>query len=149
MEQLDELADDQIKLTLSRLLKKGHPHMGDMPIYMFIIRRLDGQMVGVCNLQAGHDERLLYTGNMGYGVWEEYRGQHYALRASRLMAKLAGQLGMTELYLTTDIHNIPSVRTCQALGAENLGIWEVPVDHPEYLKGVRKQYRFRLALPLP
>jgi len=35
MIQLDGMQDDVIKLTLSRMLAKGHPDMGEMPILFF------------------------------------------------------------------------------------------------------------------
>ena len=141
-----ELQDDTIKLTLSRLLQKGHRDAGEMPIYMFNIRRLDGVMVGQCNLLAGHDPKMYYTGNIGYGVWECYRGQHYGLRAARLLVQFAKELGMTEVYLLIDTDNIASIRIAQHLGAENLGIVEVPSGNLEYLKGSRQKYRYRLQL---
>lgn len=141
-----ELQDDTIKLTLSRLLQKGHRDAGEMPIYMFNIRRLDGVMVGQCNLLAGHNPKMYYTGNIGYGIWECYRGQHYGLRAARLLVRLAANLGMEEVYLLIDTDNLPSLRIAQHLGAENLGIVDVPPGNIEYLKGSRQKYRYRLIL---
>ena len=53
MIQLDGMQDDVIKLTLSRMLAKGHPDMGEMPILFFNIRLLDGTRIGQCDLRVG------------------------------------------------------------------------------------------------
>lgn len=146
MYDIPELEDELVKLTLSRLLPKGHPEAGNMPIYMLNVRRRDGLMVGQANLLAGHDEKMYYTGNIGYGIWECYRGQHYGLHTAKLVVKLARELGMTEAYLLIDTDNIPSIRIAEKLGAVNLGIVDVPPGNPEYLKGSRQKYRYRLEL---
>ena len=58
MIEMEGLQDDEIKLTLAKMLPKGHPDMGDMPILFFNIRLLDGTRIGQCDLRVG-DSRLI------------------------------------------------------------------------------------------
>ena len=53
MIEMEGLQDDEIKLTLAKMLPKGHPDMGDMPILFFNIRLLDGTRIGQCDLRVG------------------------------------------------------------------------------------------------
>lgn len=62
MIELDGMRDDEIKLTLLKLLPHGHPDMGEMPIMFFRIRLLDHTWIGNCDLRLG-DSRSKPSGN--------------------------------------------------------------------------------------
>lgn len=146
MIELEGMYDDEIKLTLMKMLPKGHPDMGSMPILFFNIRLLDGTRIGTCDLRVGDSDKTEVLGHIGYGIDEKYRGHHYAVRASRLLMDYARRAHMEYVDITCNTDNMPSIRTCQLLGAELLGTVEVPPDNIEYANGSRLKYRYRVKL---
>ena len=146
MIEMEGLQDEEIKLTLGKMLPKGHKDMGDMPILFFNIRLLNGTRIGQCDLRVGDSRHTDVLGHIGYGIFEEYRGHHYAAKACRLLMKYAKQAHMSYVDITCDIDNIPSIRTCEFLNAELLGTIEVPPDNVDYQNGSRIKYRYRIAL---
>lgn len=146
MIELEGMHDDQIKLTLMKMLPKGHPDMGEMPILYFNIRLLDGTWIGHCDLRVGDSDKTEVLGHIGYGIQEPYQGHHYAVRACHLMMDYAKRAHMEHLDITCNIDNYPSIRTCELLGAEKLGMVEVPQDNIEYVNGSRFKYRYRVML---
>ena len=76
MIEMEGLQDDESKLTLAKMLPKGHPDMGDMPILFFNIRLLDGTRIGQCDLRVGDSRHTEVLGHIGYGIYEAYRGHN-------------------------------------------------------------------------
>ena len=74
---------------------------------------------------------------MGYEIYERYRGHHYAVRVCRLLMDYAKRAHMEHVDITCDIDNYPSIRTCELLGAQKLGMIAVPPDNIEFEKGSR------------
>lgn len=146
MIELEGMRDDKIKLTLMKMLPKGHPDMGPMPILFFNIRLLDGTLIGQCDLRVGDSDKTEVLGHVGYGIREAYQGHHYAVRACRLMMAYAKRAHMEYVDITCDIDNYPSIRTCELLGAQKLGIVAVPPDNIEFDRGSRWKYRYRVML---
>ena len=144
MIELEGMHDDTIKLTLAKMLPKGHPDMGEMPILFFNIRLLNGTWIGQCDLRVGDSDKTAVLGHIGYGINEPYRGHHYAVRACRLMMDYAKRAHMEYVDITCDTDNYPSIRTCELLGAEMLGTIIVPPDNVEYGKGRGVKYRYRV-----
>lgn len=126
MIELDGMQDEKIKLTLHNMLPHGHRDMGDMPILFFNIRLLDGTRIGKCDLRVGNSDITEILGHVGYEIEEEYRGNHYAVRACKLMLTYAKKAGMKRVFITCDDDNFPSRRTCELLGMELEGIFQVP-----------------------
>ena len=85
MIELEGMQDDTIKLTLAKLLPKGHKDMGEMPILFFNVRLLDGTRIGHCDLRVGDSRQTEVLGHLGYEIYERYRGHHYAVRVCRLL----------------------------------------------------------------
>ena len=146
MIELEGMRDDQIKLTLAKMLPKGHPNMGEMPILFFNIRLLDGTRIGQCDLRVGDSDKTEVLGHIGYGIYEQYQGHHYAVRACRLLMDYARRSHMDHVDITCDTDNYPSIRTCELLGAEKLGTIPVPPDNIDYQNGSRLKYRYRIML---
>ena len=146
MIEMQGMRDDTIKLTLMRMLPKGHPDMGEMPIMFFNIRLLDGTKIGSCDLRVGHSDKTIVLGNIGYEIYEEFRGHHYAVRASKILIDYAKKAHMDYVDITCDTDNYPSIRTCELLEAEKIGMVEVPPDSIEYRQGSRLKYRYRKML---
>ena len=148
MMQLEGMQDEVIKLTLSKLLPPGHPDMGEMPIMFFRIRLLDDTWVGNCDLRLGDNENTEILGHVGYSVYEEHRGHHYAARACKLLCDYARRAHMTQLDITCDIDNYPSIRTCELLGAEKIATIDVPKGFKTYddVPSCGKKHKYRIKL---
>ena len=141
----DWLADGEIRLKLTET-KPADPQRGLVPSYHFAIGRPDGAVVGHCDLRVGHNQKLYYGGNIGYGVEEAHRGHHYAGKACLLLFQLARRHDMKYLYITCNPENIPSRRTCEYAGGVLEAIVDLPPDNDMYLEGERRKcvYRFEL-----
>ena len=146
MIEMEGLQDEEIKLTLAKMLPKGHPDMGDMPILFFNIRLLDGTRIGQCDLRVGDSRHTEVLGHIGYGIYEAYRGHHYAAKACRLLMKYAKKAHMPHVDITCNTDNQASIRTCELLNAQLLGTVEVPPDNIDYQNGSRIKYRYRIIL---
>ena len=124
----DFLETDEIKLVLENA-SQGDPVKGWVPAYCFLIQDRQGNNIGYCDLRIGYVDSLYYSGHIGYGIYEPYRGHHYAAKACRLLFELARKHGMEYLYITCNPTNLASRKTCEYLGGELLEIAELPEDH--------------------
>ena len=84
--------------------------------------------IGYIDLRLGVSEELYYAGNIGYRIFEKYRGHHYAAKACKLLFLLAKKHNMSYLYITCNPDNIPSRKTLEYLQGELLEIAELPED---------------------
>lgn len=135
-----ELALDFKEFAEHRTLK--------VPAFHFRMMTTDTHReAGHINLRVIPDEALLsYAGNIGYGVEESYRGRRFAARSVRLLMPLAYALELDVVWITSDLDNIASRRTCELAGAEFVDIIDVPQDRESYRWGVRQKCRYRLRL---
>lgn len=135
------------------LLKRTTPEMpelGFVPAYYFDMMA-DGQKVGQCTLRVGYNETLECAGNIGYQVDEKYRGNHYALKACRLLLHLAQRHHMKQVLITCQPENTASQKVCEALHAQLMGEIEIPDNHDLYSRGYKSvlQYRYELDKIVP
>ena len=142
---VEDLRDGEIFLRLNRTCD-AQPEKGWVPAYYFDICLKDGTGIGQCDLRIGHNERLYYGGNIGYGIDEAYRGRHYAAKACRLLFRLARKHGLDYVIITCDPSNKASARTCELAGGKYLETAEIPEWHNMYEEGLRRVriYRFDL-----
>ena len=140
-----ELRTTEIKLELEKFTE-ANPDKGWVPAYHFAICKLDGTKMGVCDLRIGHNEMLYYGGNIGYRIEEEYRGNHYAGKACKLLFELAKKHGLGYLIITCNPDNYPSAKTCEYVGGKLVEIVEVPEGNDMRERGeIQKRiYRFEL-----
>ncbi|MCR5665117.1 MAG: GNAT family N-acetyltransferase [Oscillospiraceae bacterium] len=122
------LRTDEFFLRLDRS-SEADPERELVPACHFSICDPDGTVMGRCDLRVGHNEKLYYGGNIGYGIFPDCRGRRLAEKACRLLFELARRLGMTYLYITCSPDNLPSRRTCERLGGKLLEIAELPEDN--------------------
>ena len=123
----------------------GRVERGISPSYDFAIR-LPGKNVpiGRVSLRIGDtDELNLYTGHIGYGINNRYRGHHYAAKACNLIRPVALDYGYSMLWITCRPDNYPSRRTCELLGCELVEIIELPKSHEGYRRGETHRCRYR------
>lgn len=140
------LESDEIKLVLARTAD-ANPERNWVPAYYFHICSKQGVRMGFCDLRIGYNEGLYYGGHIGYTVYEQYRGSHYAAKACKLLFSLAKKHGMDYLYITCSPNNLPSIKTCEYLNGNLLEIAELPEDNDMRINdGALEEciYRFEL-----
>ena len=142
---VEDLRSDEIFLRLNRTCD-AQPDKNRVPAYYFDICLKDGTAVGQCDLRIGHNERLYYGGNIGYGIDEAYRGRHYAAKACELLFRLARKHGLDYVIITCDPSKKASAGTCELAGGKYLETAEIPEWHNMYEEGLRRVrvYRFDL-----
>ncbi len=111
-----------------------------------MVRVEDQKIVGRCDLRLGMNDELYYAGNIGYTVYVPYRGHHYAQKASALLFDIARDKGMHDVLITCSPENIPSRKTCEALGCKLLETVDVPESHYLYRQGETVKHIFRKEL---
>lgn len=142
-----DLKTDEIELRLEKTLP-GDPEKGWVPSYKFNICSLRGEIMGFCDLRVGYTPNLYYAGNIGYTIYEKYRGHHYAAKACFLLFELARKHGMEQVIITCNPDNIASAKTCERVGGELLETVELPMDNPMRVEDGethKKIYRVRLV----
>lgn len=139
------LANDEIKLVLEKEMPADLKR-GFVPSFRFHILDKNDNIVGECDLRIGHNLNLFYGGNIGYKIFEEYRGNHYAGKACKLLFKLARENKLDYLFITCNPENIASRKTCEYLKGVFLETVDLPKDNDMYLKGERQKciYFFNL-----
>jgi len=133
----DGLADLEISLKIEKCLQ------GNIPLYiMSIVGNSCGNVVGQITLQIAPSDKVHFIGHIGYRVHEEFRGNNYALKASRLMLGQAKKHGLKELVITCNPDNLASRRTLEKLGGDLKEIVQLPKWHELYEKGDREKCIF-------
>lgn len=147
IEPLPPLSDGEIRLE-RKASGPADERKGYVPFYRFdIVRESDDMKVGLCDLRLGYVRFTYYGGNIGYEVYEPYRGHRYAEKACRLLLRLADMHAMPYVIISCDEKNLPSRRTLEALGGELLET-RVPPSYTElYQNGARSPHCiFRVAI---
>lgn len=119
------LKSDEIQLLLEKTVD-GDEKRNWVPAYHFFICSLNGTKMGTCDLRIGYNDNLYYGGHIGYTVFPEYRGNHYAGKACLLLFQLAVKHDMKYLYITCNPDNYASRKTCEFAGGKLLEIAELP-----------------------
>jgi len=115
-------------------------------LYYLIFEKSTHSEIGHCDLRMGHNESLLYYGNIGYRINEQYRGHGYAYEAAKLLIGLAKELNMGYCIITCSPENIPSKKTIERLGATFIKTANVPLWHPLWpSERVKRIYRIDLS----
>ncbi|MFA7673976.1 MAG: GNAT family N-acetyltransferase [Clostridia bacterium] len=133
--ELPKLADDEIELVCIKR-KPAIPEIKYVPSYVFEIRR-NGIRIGEIGLRIGYTEGLYYGGNIGYAVDGPYRGHGYAAKGCRLLVPVMKAHGMKKVVITNEQHNIPSMRTCEKIGARLIDVVKLPAWTSLYQEGQR------------
>jgi tagatose 1,6-diphosphate aldolase len=122
-----ELRDDDIILSLAAT-QPADPAKNWVPYYVFhIMSAKTERRAGEIHLRVGNTDHMrLYGGHVAYGVRPEFRGNHFAARALRLLMPLARRHGLSELWITCNPENVASRRTCELVGAELIEIVDMP-----------------------
>ncbi|MGM9941469.1 MAG: GNAT family N-acetyltransferase [Bulleidia sp.] len=85
---------------------------------------------GECDLRVGMNRVLYYAGNIGYRIFEGYRGHGYAYEAAEMVLRYAFEtVGMMQVIITCSPENTASKKTIERLGGTLLETVKVPDDH--------------------
>lgn len=126
--EFNDLKDDEIKLVLK---SQDHPDYenGILPRYGFsIIRIHDNREVGVIYFAVDTTRRQYVRGHLSYGVSSAYTGHNYAMKACRLVKRVAQAHGFNRLFRGSGYDNIASKKTIEKLGAIPITREDVPND---------------------
>lgn len=139
------LQNDEIQLVLEKT-SNGNKEKNWVPAYHFSIRDPKGTKMGVCDLRIGYHENLYYGGHIGYTVYPEYRGNHYAGQACLLLFQLARKHDMEYLYITCNPDNDASKKTCEYAGGKLLEIVELPKGNDMCARGEYEKCIYKFIL---
>jgi len=141
------LADDDLMLILERSTMPP-PELDWVPSYHFdLVHSRKGLLMGKISLRVGDSPFIRrYAGHIGYTVYPEFRGNHYAARAVQLVFLLAAKHGMRTIWITCNPDNVASRRTCELAGGEFVEIVDLPAGNDMYNEGDRQKCRYRWYL---
>lgn len=119
--------------------------------HYIICRAVDDEPVGECSLRLGHNGKegyysTYYGGNIGYEVYPEFRGNHYAAKACVILLDEARTLGMEYLLVTCNPDNFASKRTIELVGFAFIEDAEVPVHNAMYDRGEYRKLVYKMDL---
>ncbi|MEO8395438.1 MAG: GNAT family N-acetyltransferase [Chloroflexota bacterium] len=142
-----QLVDDDLELVLVEKFN-GDPALQLVPSYKFrMVRSTDKQDMGRIDLRIGTSTSIvMYAGHIGYSVFGDYRGHHYAARSVKLLLPLARKHGLNPLWITCNPDNFASRRACELAGGRMIEIVDLPEDNEMYQRGERQKCRYRLDL---
>ena len=113
----------------------------------FFNRSGEYECIGECDLRLGMDEELYYAGNIGYRIYDGFRGHHYAYHACKLLLQIAKEeYHFRKVIITCSPDNIASDKTIQSLHAELLQTVNVPKHHWLYRRGEKVKNIYLLTL---
>jgi len=135
-------SNDVIEIRLASRFKSGWINRYET-YYFDIFLKGTRTRVGYIDLRMGYSEFLYYLGNVGYRIYEEYRGNHYAYHACELLFACAKDLQIPYLIITCSPENIASKKTLEKLSGKYIGEKKVPLSHPMYLQGEKIKCIYR------
>jgi tagatose 1,6-diphosphate aldolase len=145
-----DLTDGEIELVVQATHPGGEVKEGTryVPDYDFSIRLTGNpEPIGHIALRIGSTKHLrMYGGHIGYRIEEPYRGHHYAAKACRLVKQVALDYGMKTVWITCNPDNLPSRKTCEAIGCKFVEIVDLPEHLIMYREGDRQKCRYRWDL---
>src|SRR5919106_30774 len=145
---LPTLVDDDLTLRLVENVPADH-RRGFSPSYEIQAgHTFTRGMMGEISLRVGrtHHERY-FRGNIGFHIYEPYRGHHYAARSCRLLIPIAKYHNLDPLWIPCNPDNYASKRSIELAGAEYVETVTMPQDYPYieyYLSDSRVKCRYRL-----
>ena len=83
------LTDGEISRALSERIPMRPRDLWTPLLAFRIICCEDGLQAGRCDIRFTDNELIFYAGHIGYMVYPDYRGRHYAEKACRLLARVA------------------------------------------------------------
>ena len=121
------LQDGQIELRLDRVKKRAlfFPIVYQYDIYLYN----SNTQVGRCDYRLLNNIENYYAGNIGYMIYQSYRGNHYSYKAALLLLKIAKDFHIKSLYITCSPENVASRKTILQLNGNFIEKTSVPKGH--------------------
>lgn len=139
------LRDGELELVITET-SQADPARAWAPNYTFEMR-VGGKKAGRINLRIGNVMKMIHhCGHIGYAVEPEFRGNHYAERACRLILPIAKAHDQNPVYITCDPDNIASKRTIERVGFEYMDTTIVPRNSEMYELGGRRVLRYKMEV---
>ena len=126
-------SDGIIELRLKKVERKHH--LFPLSYQYNIYKYQSDELVGRCDYRCQNNRENYYAGNIGYMILPAYRGNGYALMASRLLCDLARQLKADKVYITCSPDNLASKKTIEKLDVNFIEEAAVPEDHFLFFQG--------------
>jgi Predicted acetyltransferase len=140
------LANDEIFLKLIRQIDSD-PTFNYIPIYYYgICSQITGEVMGYIDLRMGYNEVTYYGGNIGYKVFDQFQGNHYAAKACLVLFEQARQFDMSLIIITCNPENLASRKTCEYVGGKLEKIVNLPPHSIFYKQGDRRKCIYRVKL---
>ncbi len=134
-------------LTL-KLIDSGHKGPKDWPFayYKFhMVNSKSSEIMGWITLRITQPESApQWLTNVGFTVHQKHRGNRYAVRATKLLRRLALSHELDVLWIGCSEDNIASRRCCELLDAEYVETIDVPEGIDLYDQGIRRLRRYRI-----
>lgn len=123
------IQNDEIKLVVE-YTKKVDLDKNTVPEYRFsIIEKESNKTVGYIDFRVCLTESLSkFGGNIGYGIYEAFRGKKYAGKALILVLDFIKKHGLHKVLITCGEKNIASRKTCEYAGAKLIEIRDALTD---------------------
>lgn len=138
---------DIVDLLLSYKLKGNGKNNNVSYAYYDILLHNTKIKVGKCDLRVGMNDELYYAGNIGYHIYEDFRGNNFAYYACLLLFEIAKKdYKMNEIVITCSPDNIPSFKTCIKLKGILIETVNVPNYHWLYMRNEREKHIFKYKL---
>lgn len=116
-------------------------------IYYDIVKRSTQQKIGKIDLRLGMNAYLYYLGQVGYFIYEEYRGHYYSYKACKALFEIAkNQYLLDELWITCSPDNEASYKVLMKLNGQLIETVDVPEDHELYWRNERIKCIFKYDL---
>lgn len=127
------MVDEELSLRFAGKERVSPPDTDVVAYHFTMIHTRTGEEMGRINIKARYTENIIrYRGNIGYTVYEKYRGNHYSSRSCRLLVPVIRFLKLNPVYITCNADNTASRKNVEALGAEFLGTEIIPESSPYY-----------------
>ncbi len=144
------LIDKDLELYLIETVKADH-QLGYLPFYRFNMIHSESKLaMGGINLRIGYTHNVkFFRGNVGFTVFESFRGNNYAARSCKLLFPIATHHKLSPLWLTCNVENEASKKTIESIGAKYIETITMPDDYPyveHYPPGARTKLRFQLNI---
>jgi predicted acetyltransferase len=143
-ESFNYLENEKIKLLIN---DKNKGNENEIPYYYYaIILKEKDVEIGKISIRIGHNKHSYYNGNIGFEIYEGYRGNKYSLLAAKLVFPVAKYHGMDCLYLSCDESNDASSKIIEMLGSRFVELVIPPKDYIFYYDGMERHKIYKLDL---
>ena len=139
MEIIEKIVGNRIDLILNEVVD-AVPAKKFVDCLCYDVVLKSGETIGSISAKLGMNEVLYYVGNIGYEIFDDFRGNGYAPEAVELVKKVFIKNDIHKIIITNDPENEASMRVCEKVGARFVQKVEIPLNH--FLR-VEKNQKFK------